>query len=168
MSNTQSPSVESYRIAPDAFTAPGERYLGNAAVVAELVGGFCAHAEAVAMDLRAGKITPAAAQADMAEKIRSMARVFSGGDPDFQIIKGYHDVSLGGKLIADMGDFWRDHRQAWGDDPVAVLFDWLGALVMEKAGQTDEDWLLEIMLRPSVQYASSVLLGIEKRAAPVS
>lgn len=95
------------------------------------------------------------------------AHVFSGSDPAFAPIKGYHGYTLPGKLQADLGSYWQEHRAEWGDDAVAVLFDWLGAHVVAAAGRADgDDHLLEAALRPSVQYAVRVLLGVEERRAP--
>lgn len=93
-----------------------------------------------------------------------MADIVSGRDPSWQVIKGYHDHSMAIKLMADLGPYWQQHRARWGDDAVAVLFDWLASIVMEKTRLADgDDMLLGVMLRPSMQYATKVILGIEER-----
>ena len=95
------------------------------------------------------------------------ANIFSGRDPAYRTIKGYHERTLQQKLIADLGEFWRKQRGSWGDDAVAVLFEWLGVILAEKLKLAQgDDMLLEIMLKPSVQYTVQVLLGMEKRHKP--
>lgn len=94
-----------------------------------------------------------------------MAGIFSGRDSGYSIIKGYNDHSLGIQLKIDLGPHWDAHRHEYADDPVAVLFDWLAALVIEKWKLADgDDMLLGVMIGPSMQYTVKVLLGIEERA----
>lgn len=159
------PTVESYRVRPEAFSDPSaEDYLGNPAVVQRLVGEFCARMEEGVSRIRGGEASAAEVTAELRAEVTRLADVFSGRDPAYKPIAGYNDVSLGPKLMADLGQFWIDRRAEWGDDPVAVLFDWLGAIVMDGVRRADgDDVLLGVMIKPTVQYAVAVLLGIERR-----
>ena len=158
-------NVERYRIAPGALSdTASPTYLGNPDVVSALVGGFAANVEAMRTGLLSGSVSGEVAKHDLRAKIRNLADIFSGRDPGYQIIKGYNDVSLGPKLRADLGEYWQRSRAICNDDPVAGLFDWLAAVIMEKLKLADgDDMLLEVMLKPSMQYAVKVLLGIEAR-----
>lgn len=162
----QEATSDSYRISPGAFSDPSASdYLGNPDVVTYLVGGFCANVEAVAGALDAQSIEPAEVKVEVGAEITRLAGIFSGRDPVYKTIKGYNEHGLPAKLMVDLAPHWRQHRAAWNDDPVCVLFDWLAALVMEKSKIADgDDMLLEVMLKPSVQYAVTVLLGTDRRA----
>lgn len=117
----------------------------------------------------AGELSANAAKGQIAQHIRANAAIFSGKDPAYQIVKGYHDVSLPGKLVADLGAFYRANCTGWDNDAVAVLFDWLASLLLEKMQQAQGDeMLLGVMLKPSVQYAVGALLGSDPRAQAAS
>lgn len=95
--------------------------------------------------------------------------MFSGVDPAYPPVKGWHGFSLPGRLAADLGPYWQEHRAQWADDAVAVLFDWLGAHVVDcvrRAGADDD--LLASDLRPHVQYAVRALLGVDPRRVPAA
>jgi hypothetical protein len=141
-----------------------EYYLGNTSLVTRLVGEFSSKIEALVLNLQSQAIGKIEAKAFLAAEIKKLAEIFSGHHPGYNPIKGYNNHLLGHKLKADLGEYWQQHRVEWNDDPVCVLFDWLAALVMEKVKLADgDDMLLEIMLKPSVQYTVKVLLGIEDR-----
>ena len=158
-------NVERYGIASGALSdTSSPTYLGNPEVVTALVGGFAANVEAMRTGLLSGSVSAEVAKHDLRAKIHNLADIFSGRDPGYQIIKGYNDVSLGPKLQADLGVYWREMRSEYDDDPICVLFDWLAAMIMAKLKLADgDDMLLEVMLKPSMQYAVKVLLGIEAR-----
>jgi hypothetical protein len=154
-----------FRIAPEAFSIPDERNLGNPAVVSRLVGEFCARCEAMTNEVRDKVIDPAAVKVEIGQQIRRLANIFGGRDPGYTIIRGWHDVSLAGQLIADLGPFWRKQHAEWNDDAIAVLFDWLAAHVIEQTHKCQgDDLLLGVKLKPSIQYAVTSLLGINRRA----
>ena len=160
-------NADRYRIESGALSdTDSPTYLGNPDVVTALVGGFAANVDAMRTGLLSGSISAEVAKNDLRAKTRNLADIFSGRDPGYQIIKGYHDASLGAKLRADLGEYWRVQRAEWNDDPVCVLFDWLSAVIMDKLKLADDDeMLLEVMLKPSMQYTVKVLLGIEARVA---
>ena len=159
--------IARYAIAPGALSdTSSPTYLGNPDVVTALVGGFAANVEAMRTGLLSGSISAEVAKHDLRMKTRHLADIFSGRDAGYQIIKGYNDVSLGAKLRADLREYVQVHRTECSDDPVAVLFEWLFAVIMEKLKFADgDDMLLEVMLKPSMQYTVKVLLGIEARVA---
>lgn len=106
-----------------------------------------------------------AAKQQVAADVMHVADIVSGRDPAWRIIKGYHDFTLGNKLMADLGSHWKDHAAQWNNDPVCVLFDWVAAWAFEYIKRADgDDMLLGVMLRPTVDYAVHVILGTEKRA----
>lgn len=112
-----------------------------------------------------GSVSGNTAVAELKSEIDRLAGIFSGRDSGYSVIKGYNDHSLGEKLKIDLGQHWNDRRHEFADDPVAVLFDWLAALVIEKWKLADgDDMLLGVMIGPSLQYTVKVLLGIEERA----
>jgi len=154
-----------YRVSPGAFSDPSSATsLGNPDVVARLVGGFAAEVESVIAAVSAGKLSSSSAKAELGADIHRLADIFSGRDSGYSVIKGYHDHTLGEKLKIDLGTHWHAHRHEFADDPVAVLFDWLAALVIEKWKLADgDDMLLGVMLKPTMQYAVKVLMGTEKR-----
>lgn len=154
-----------YRVSPGAFSDPSSATsLGNPDVVSVLVGGFAAKVEAIAMAASSGEVPGDSAHAELGAEITRLAGIFSGRNPGYSIIKGYHDFTLGIKLRVDLGPHWHAHRHEFADDPVAVLFDWLAALVIEKWKLADgDDMLMGVMLKPSLQYAVKVLMGAEER-----
>lgn len=155
-----------YRVSPGAFSdTSSPTYLGNPDVVSGLVGGFAAKVEAIVSAVSSGAVSGDDANFELREEFARLAGIFSGRDAGYSIIKGYHDHSLGEKLKIDLGPHWNVRRDAFGDDPVMVLFDWLAALVIEKWRLADgDDMLLGVMIRPTLQYTVKVLLGIEERA----
>ena len=158
-------------MAPTVKTPIGDavdrHYIECPDMVAYLVGGFCAKIEAIAVAVGSG-LDKAEVKGQVKGEITRLAGIFSGIEAAYSPISSYNESSLGGKLIADLAPFWRVHRAAWADDPRCVLFDWLASLVMEKVKLSDgDDMLLEIMLKPSVQYAVQVLLahGVKRKIA---
>lgn len=153
--------IQHTEVVPESFSASfGDRFLGNPQTVATLVGEFLAKAEALMM----------AGGHDFTEKanalVREYADIFSGRNGGYTFPVGYNDVSLPGKLMADLGEFWRRQRSKWGDDPVCVLFEWLFVMLAESIKKADgDDDLLEVMMKPSAQYANQVLLGTDRRRA---
>lgn len=148
----------------DAFAGD---YLGDPDVVARLVAEFCTSFEDVLAQRAAGSIEAAEFLKSSRALILRFADICSGREPAYRIIMGYHDATLAAKLIADLGDFWGSNRENWNDDPVAVLFLWLGLILADKLKLAkDDEVLLGIMIKPSVEYAVNVILGIEKRRKP--
>lgn len=142
-------------------------YLGNPEVVARLVAEFCTSFESLLAQRSIGDIESAEFLRDARALIMRFADICSGREPAYRIIMGYHDATLAAKLIADLGDFWGANRESWKDDAVAVLFLWLGLIVADKLKLAkDDEMLLGIMLKPSVEYVVSVILGTEKRQKP--
>ena len=140
----------------------GDNYLGNPDLVNRLVSEFLVSAEVLLGKL--GTIKPAEFREQANTLIKKSADIFSGRDSDYTVIVGYNKVSLGYKLMADLGEFWQKNRAKWNDDAVAVLFEYLLVMLAESLKKADGDeMLLEIMLKPSVQYAVKVLLGVEQR-----
>lgn len=146
------------------FPATASAFLGDAETIAALIGAFCAMFEA---ELRAKDDDQKDAD-EFVFRARSLTRqyaaIFSGAHPGYQIVAGYHDLTVHQKLKADLGDFWVTRREAWDGDAICVLFEWLAVILAEKIklAQGDE-MLLEVMFKPSVQYAVKVLAGIEPR-----
>lgn len=148
----------------DAFS---DNYLGSPDVVSRLVAAYLAECEKLLYDHSDAVITPAEFRVQVRGLIQKNADIFSGRDPAYKFVKGYNDFSLGFKLKADLGAFWQSNRAAWSDDPVCVLFEWLLVMFREELLKSGgEDWLLGIMIKPSVEYTVKVLLGIEERAKP--
>lgn len=125
------------------------------------MGEYLAHVEAAFSSARRGTVV------DLKPRVLELARIFSGNDPAHPPVKGYHGFTLPAKLQADLGPFWAAHRAEWGDDAVAVLFDWLGALTLEACRKADgDDDLLGSLLKEPARYAVGVLLGTEAREIP--
>lgn len=161
--------IQHEEVVPASFAdAFADNYLGNPALVSRLVGTFCAQIDALVIARLAGEITPDQVKANASAEVIRLAAIFAGRDPAYKVIQGYHGQALAAKLIGDLGPHWRAVREQWNDDPTSVLFDWLARLVMEAARKypdDSDDWMKEVDLKPSIQYAVKVLLGIEERAA---
>ena len=155
-------SNERYKIAEGAFSdTSSPTYLGNSETVNRLVSEFCAGM----LPLLSGQ---AESPEDFVQKskalIRKYADIFSGRNPDYQTIKGYNEISLPAKLKADLGPFWRSQRQHWDDDALCVFFSWLGRMLHEDLKVAkDDDMLLGVMFKPTMQQAVQILLGIDRR-----
>jgi hypothetical protein len=154
-----------YSVSPGALSNPASKtYLGNREVVVQFVGRFAAQVEELVYHVASGRFSSDAVISAIRQEVERLADIFSGRNPEYSVIKGYHDNTLGIKLKVDLGSYWLEHRHEYHDDPVAVLFDWLGALVIEKVKLArGDDIVLEVMLGPSIQYAVDVLLDVEKR-----
>lgn len=149
---------------PSSFSeAFSGKYLGDPDVVSALIGEFSAKYEEAFNALRAG--SDKKEFADAANKlVRDYGDIFTGRNPEYKIIAGYHDNTLGVKLRADLGAFWQSHRVKWNDDAVCVLLEWLAVIMSENLKKADgDDMLFEVMMKPSVQYAVKVIVGIEAR-----
>lgn len=155
-------SNERYKIADGAFSdTSSPTYLGNADTVNRLVSEFCARM----LPLLNGN---AESKEDFIAQYNALcieyADIFSGRNPKYQTIKGYNEISLPAKLMADLGPYWRSQRQYCNDDPVRVFFSWLASILHEKLKVAkDDELLLGIMFKPTMQQAVQTLLGIERR-----
>ena len=158
--------IQHEQIAPASFSdAFANNYLGSPTVVAELVARFCAGVEADIAGLRAGRLGKEAFVAGLRAQVRRYADIFSGRDPGYKTVLGYHERTLNFRLMADLGKFWQKHRAKWADDPVCVLFEWLAVILAEKVKMADgDDMLLGVALGPTVEYTVGVLTSTEKRA----
>lgn len=133
-------------------------YLGNPDVVERLVAEFCT---AVLGLIDGGKAT---FKDGIKPLITRYADIFSGRSPDYKPMIGYNKVTLPGKLMADLGEFWPAQRAQWNDDPVQVLLWWPTNYLVDAATKADGDEMLfEVMVKPYVQGVVQRLLGIEKR-----
>lgn len=140
-------------------------FLGNPEVVTPIVAGFCQAVEQALKDRQYGKVKPEEIVEKVTALTRDTAAIFSGDNPDYKIIPGYHDSALRHKLMADLAPFWRVARSRWDDDPVCVLFEWLGVMMAEKLKETQGDEILfQVKFGPLMRYAVGVLLGVEARA----
>lgn len=163
--------IQHKEVAPASFAqAFNENYLGNPDNVSRFVAEFCALAESTIIDFMAGRVDKDLFDPAIKNLIRHYADIFSGRRaPEYGFVKGYNDFTLPHKLKVDLGDFWQQRRARWDDDAVCVLFEWLALHLVESAKKFPEesdDWMKAIDLKPSIQYAVKVLLGIEERAKP--
>lgn len=157
--------IQHTETAPESFSKALEaNYLGNPDMVNSLIGRFCAEFEALLQNLLFGAVDKGQFADSAKQLVRQYADIFSGRNKDYTTIAGYNDQTLPAKLKADLGDFWQKQRSSWDDDPVCVLFEWLGVMLTESVQRADgDDVLLEVMIKPSVTYAVQVLIGVEAR-----
>lgn len=164
--NASAASTMLEHAAPPSFLeSAASEYLGSPEVVTPIVAGFCQAVEQALKDEEYGKIKPEEFVAKVTALTRDTAAIFSGDHPDYKTIPGYHDGALRYKLMADLAPFWRVARSRWDDDPVCVLFEWLGVMMAEKLKETQGDEILfQVKFGPLMRYAVGVLLGVEARA----
>lgn len=164
------PRVVEAQLGEGHFVDPSHpRYLGNPDVVNRLIARFCAETEADVRQVAARRLEVARAKADMLARAKRYADIVAGRDPEWTIVRGYHNVSLGGKLRADLREFWPKVRDEADNDPYRVLFLWLAALVADaykRWPDAGDDHMRAEHLRPGVRYANQVLLGVEERVRP--
>lgn len=140
----------------NASLAPN--YLGNPTLVSGLVAAFCADVMGL-VESHGPEF-----KRESRDLVMQLADVFAGRNPEFITIKGYNETSLKGKLMADLGDFWRVQRSDWNDDPAAVLFWLLFVQLVEALKRADGDEVLfGVIMRPHIQGVVQRLLGIERR-----
>lgn len=152
-------------IPPSFADALDHNYLGDPAVSTRLVAAFLAKAEEVIHRRGAGELDAQAGADEFRRLIREYADIVSGRNPAYKPVIGYHSRTLPIKLRADLGEFWQQNRAKWDDDSVCVLFEWLLVTLFDAMKRADGDeMLLGVMLKPSVEYATQVILGTEKRA----
>lgn len=162
---SENPNFES--LPPSFADGLADSYLGNPDTVRKLVAVFTAGFEALLIGRSSEEVSKEDFVRRSTELVRGAADVFSGRNANFRTVVGYHEHTLPNKLKADLGPFYLKHHGDWGDDPVCVLFAWLGAMVFDAMSRSQgDDDVLGVLLRPSVQYAVGVLLGTEKRAMP--
>lgn len=153
---------DSYTLTEGEFAGAGSpTYLGNAETVNRLVSEFCARM----LPLLNGE---AASKEDFVAQYNALcveyADIFAGRNPQYQTIKGYNEISLPAKLKIDLGPYWQSQRKYCDDDPVRVFFSWLARMLHEKLKiAKDDDLLLGIMFKPTMQQAVKILLGIDPR-----
>lgn len=156
-------------VPPSFLEATNGHYLGDPEVVSTLVGTFCANVEVAINQFREREIPKEHLDLRLRGLVVGVADIFSGRAEDYDIIKGYNDVTLAIKLRADLGDFWTSNRASWNDDAVCVLFERLAlevAHAMKTSPLPEDDYMREIILKPTVQFVVRELLGIEERAKP--
>ncbi|HNQ49501.1 MAG TPA: hypothetical protein PKI22_08820 [Hydrogenophilus thermoluteolus] len=148
----------------------GDRYLGDPDVVNRLIAGYCSEVETDLRQVIRGELTPRESEERYMERAKRYADIISGRDKDWQIVPGYHDVTIKGKFRADLRDFWPKVRHIADDDPHRVFFLWIGALIADaykRWPSDDMEHMRTEFLRPFIRYAVKVLLGIEERAKRV-
>lgn len=150
---------------PDSFSgAFAGNYLGNPAVVQGLTSEYLSTFEALLRRRSADEITAEDFKDQLSEMVHHYGDIFSGRVAAYSIIQGYHDHTLGYKLMADLGPFWGANRARWNDDPVCTLFEWAAVMYANNLKTADDDEvLLGVMFKPTHQYFVQVLLGIEAR-----
>lgn len=150
------------------FTGIGEEnYLGSPAVVGRLVSTFCYQAEQILVAKGSGVITADQCAAQFVALCREYGGIFSGEDPEYKTIIGFHGAnrSLWIRSQVELGEFWREHKDTFGENPVSVMFYWLFLWVLDAFNKADgDDMLLGVMLSPRIEQMNERLLGIEERA----
>jgi hypothetical protein len=153
-------------IAPRSFLESLQSgHLGNPEVVDGLVARFLVDSEGDLYALADGRLAADEYQEHAWHRITEVAARFSGEHGEHPGIRGFHGVSLPAQLQAALGEFWATHRQAWDDDAVAVLFEWLLVKLAAAWKTADgDDAALHAMLGPDVAAARNLLLGVAQRA----
>lgn len=152
---------------PSIAASLAENSLSRVDVVSKLVARFCAEAEAMISNLVNKKMAGPAFTEARAKLFREYTDIFTGKNPAYHHIKGYHGGSLQGKLSADLGDYYSQRRHAHGDNATAVLFEWLfGHIGDGMAKGKGDDAIMAETIRIPIKYTTEVLLGIEKRQRP--
>ncbi|TSE18982.1 hypothetical protein Talka_01745 [Tepidimonas alkaliphilus] len=80
--------------------------------------------------------------------------------------KGYHDGGLGGKLRADLREWWPRLGPQVDGAPFAVLFLMLQSVILSACmhyPRADQDPERAREMAPYIRYAVQVILGIEER-----
>lgn len=150
---------------PASFLVAGQQgYLGDPEVVSSEVARFLASAEELVGHLRNGDLSKDDFAAASRQLVQGCADVFAGRAEGYVPIQGYTGQTLGYKVMADLpGGFWAKRRAAWGDDPMCVLFEYLLLRLVEDYKTADgDDMLLGVMLGPTVEGVTRLLLGTER------
>ena len=136
-----------------------DNYLGNPEVVSKLAAEFCSGAMSL-MDAGKGSFKDG-----IQVLIERYADIFSGRSADYRSQVGFNETTLPIRCMVDLGDFWKEQRGAWGDDPVRVFLWWLVCHLVESRSRADGDeMLLGVMFKPNLQAFIQKVLGIEERA----
>jgi len=96
--------------------------------------------------------------------VKHYGDIFNGSNSDYQIIEGYHDFTLGNKLRADLGAFFKEHQAEYDHDPVHALMGYL--LIMyanDRKRYHNDEALMHVHFGGKLNYATQVILGTEKR-----
>lgn len=151
-----------YYLPPIFVDGPEANYLGSPDVVAGLVGEFCARAEKLLMD---GIEDKQKFKAEAEALIRRYAGIFSGKEPDFGTVKGFHGIALPQRLKVALTEFWDRRHEYWAGDAECCFFEWLFVTLAEFVKRADgDDWLLGVMVKPTVQQAVKTLLDFDRKA----
>lgn len=152
---------------PSIAASLADNSLSRIDVVRELVASFCARSEALLAKAVNRTIKDPEYSNQRDALIRELTDIFTGKNPAYRPIAGYHDAGLQGKLSADLGDYYVQRRHAHDDDAVAVLFEWLFAHIGDgmAKGHGDDEVMAETIRIP-IKYTTEVLLSIEKRQRP--
>lgn len=152
--------------APPEFVGLGaDNYLGNPHLVTRLVAEYCSKCRALLEQRAAGQIDEARF-VKLADGVGGeFADIFAGRNPAFTIIIGYNNVTLNARLRVELGSFWQENRDRYGDDPYRAFFGWLLWAVFNAWQKADgDDTLEEVIAGPSVAQAVRLLLGTDRRA----
>lgn len=145
--------------------ALNEIYLGNPAVVGGLVADYCLAVREMLVQRAAGTLTAAEFVARINEMCAEQSAIFSGRDPAYKGIIGWHPLSLNAHLVVSLKSYWTDNRAAHGDDPIKVLFAWLCWAVFDAMERSHDDPDLEgIILSDRTHAVIRMLLGTDGRA----
>lgn len=150
---------------PSLRDAVQPNWLGDPAVVGRLVGQFLVDSEGDLYALAHQQLPQADFESRSRERILAAAEVFNGENEHYRAVAGWNGGSLGGRLMAALGEFWSMRQEAWADNAAAVLFEWLLTRLAEAWKEADgDDAVLQVRLGPSSKQAVRLLLGTELRA----
>ncbi len=146
------------------FDHPG--YLGNPEVVNRLIAKACVECERDVREAMNRRLDVKEMIQAGIERAKRYAAILHGKDPAYVPMKGYHDGGLGGKLRADLREWWPRLAPQVDDDPFAVLFLMVQSVILDAYmhyPRADQDPERARHMAPYIQYAVQVILGIEER-----
>lgn len=140
-------------------------YLGNPNVVAEILNEFVTEIYGWVGQRSSGAMTADEMTELAYVRSRKFAAIFSGENPDYAGIIGWNTRSgggLGAYLMADLGHYWQNNRDAFGNDPYRACYGWLLWATVDAMKIDDED-LTALKMGDRLKSVIRLLTGTTKR-----
>ncbi len=139
-------------------------YLGNPKVVNTILGEFIREIHDWIQARQRGEMTAPEMVAKAHERGEAFSAIFSGQDPRYKPIKGWHSpkVGLSQYLKVDLKHYWKQERAKWNDDPFGVCYSWMLWSIWQAMKLDDEQQTAEAVGK-YVHLLTRMLTGTVKR-----
>ena len=153
--------IENPAVPPSFKDVLKKGYLGSPKVVTSVLGGFLETLISLVIKTGAKEMTESEMTDKMLDESKKFALVFSGKSDDYTGVVGIHSDSVGlsQTLRVYLGQFWRDHKAEWGNDPYRVAYGWMAWAVVDALSRGGDVQSTGVIMRQRLAPMIKILSG---------